>query len=261
MRGNLNRLLEVWPPGYVATLPWLEAMGVSRGLAKKYLDSGWLTSLGRGAYARKGDNPQWPGAMAAIQEQSKPVWIGGVYALSLHGLIHYLPLGQESLTLYGLPRTQLPKWFRNYDWKVRLLWQTTEMLPAESFLEGKQGIVEKQIQGFPLWVSSPERAVMEMLQGVPKKWSFDFAAEVLQGATSLSPRKLQKLLEQCRNIQVKRLFLFLAEYHQHQWLERLDLTKITLGNGKRQVVTGGALNHKWNITVPVHYQNPLESQS
>ena len=256
MRGYLNRLLEHWPPGFVATPAWLTTMGISRGLTKKYLDSGWIVSLGHGAYARKGDTPGWAGALAAIQKQDKTIWVGGVCALSLHGFIHYLPLGKESLTLYGQSGSRLPKWFRDYDWRVRLLWQTTEMLSVqeETPLPSRPGLVQKQVEGFTLWMSSPERAVLEMLQGVPRVWSFDFAAEILQGASSLSPRKLQSLLELCSNIQVKRLFLFLAQYHQHKWMTRLDVSRIDLGMGKRQIVAGGALNRTWNITVPTHYQ-------
>lgn len=255
MRGKLNALLERWPSGHVATLPWLATMGIDRGLARKYVASGWLVALGHGAYARKGDTPGWPGALAAVQTQDKCVWVGGIYALSLHGFIHYLPLGQETLTLYGQSKTQLPKWFRNHDWQVNLQWQTTEMLSMPDVpLCQWPGIVERQVQGISVLLSSPERAVLEMLHGVPSKWNFDFAAETLQGATNLSPRKLQNLLEQCRNIQVKRLFLFLADYHDHPWFKRLDISRIELGSGKRQIVRDGVFDSQWNITVPKHYQ-------
>nr|WP_230460545.1 type IV toxin-antitoxin system AbiEi family antitoxin [Sansalvadorimonas verongulae] len=234
-------------------------MGVSRGLAKKYVEGGWITSIGYGAYARKGDNPLWPGALSALQQQGKVIWVGGVYALSLHSLIHYLPLGRETITLFGPSGTQLPKWVQDYNWSAKLLWQTTPLWPVHRGMTDNSGLAEKHVQGFTVWVSSPERAALEMLQGVPKKWSFDFAAEVMQGATHLSPRKLQGLLETCSSIQAKRLFLFLAEYYQHKWLERLDLTRINLGRGKRQIVTGGTFNSKWNITVPTKFQKPQGS--
>ena len=261
MRKKLNQLLAIWPPGHVATSSWLASKGISRGLARKYLASGWLVSLGYGAYARAGDTPQWASALAGLQAQKKRLWVGGPYALSLHGLVHYLPLGQESVTLYGAPGTQLPKWFRDHDWKVRLLWQTTQLLPTPESLDSNPGLVEKPVRDCVLRVSSPEQAVLEMLQGVPEKWSFDFAAEVLQGATSLSPRTLQTLLELCRNIRVKRLFLFFAQYHRHQWLDRLDVTQIELGCGKRQVVAGGCLDKTWHITVPSHYRQNQEPPS
>lgn len=260
MRGKLNNLLERWPPGHIGTLPWLATMGIDRGLARKYVTSGWLVSLGQGAYARKGDKPGWSGALAAIQEQGKCIWLGGVSALSLHGLIHYLPLGQETLTLYGQSKTVLPKWFRDYDWQVNVQWQTTDMLSRlDTPLCEWPGILERQVQDISLLLSSPERAVLEMLHGVPNKWSFDFAAETLQGATNLSPRKLQDLLEQCRTVQVKRLFLFLADYHGHAWFKRLDMSRIELGSGKRQIVKDGVFDARWNITVPRHYQISKDS--
>ena len=255
MRGKLNALLEQWPPGYVATLSWLAMMGIDRALARKYVASGWLVSLGQGAYARKGDRPGWSGALAALQQQNKSIWLGGVTALSLHGLIHYLPLGQESLTLYGRNKVSLPKWFRNHDWQINVQWQTTEMLSVSKDKVCEwPGIVERQVQGMTVLMSSPERAVLEMLHGVPSRWSFELAAETLQGATSLSPRKLQMLLELCSNIQVKRLLLFLGDYHGHAWFKRLDTSKIELGSGKRQVVKEGVYDPRWQITVPSHYQ-------
>jgi hypothetical protein len=65
---------------------------------------------------------------------------------------------------------------------------------------------------------------------------------------------VQELLEQCTAIKVKRLFLSIAERVGHSWVECLDLTRVELGVGKRQVYKGGRLDPKYAITVP-----PLES--
>ena len=47
------------------------------------------------------------------------------------------------------------------------------------------------------------------------------------------PRRLQKLLADCRSVKVKRLFFFFADRHHHAWLKRLDKDAIDLGAGKR----------------------------
>ena len=57
-------------------------------------------------------------------------------------------------------------------------------------------------------------------------------------------------LKDCRNVKVKRLFLFFADRHPHAWLKRLDKQAIDLGNGKRMLVKGGKLNKAYQITVP-----------
>jgi len=44
--------------------------------------------------------------------------------------------------------------------------------------------------------------------------------------------------------------MYMAEKHKHPWVEKLDLSQIDLGKGKRRIVPGGELNPKYNITVP-----------
>jgi hypothetical protein len=51
-------------------------------------------------------------------------------------------------------------------------------------------------------------------------------------------------------VKVKRLFLHLAERHSHPWAKSLDLSKESLGSGKRVLVAGGRLDAKHLITVP-----------
>ena len=53
---NIKILFRVLQPGCVVTPGWLEAYGISRNLQNYYLKSGWLESIGRGAYKRPGDD-------------------------------------------------------------------------------------------------------------------------------------------------------------------------------------------------------------
>jgi hypothetical protein len=72
----------------------------------------------------------------------------------------------------------------------------------------------------------------------------------MEGLVNLSPRRLQKLLEDCKSVKVKRLFFFLADRHAHAWLKRTERGRIDLGKGKRMLVRGGKLDPKYQITVP-----------
>ena len=101
-----------------------------------------------------------------------------------------------------------------------------------------------------LKASSPELAAFELLNAVPTTISFEHAAEVFQGLSNLSPRKVQSLLNRSKTIKTNRLFLFLANYYKHPWASRIDESQINLGSGKRQVVTGGMLDRSYQITVP-----------
>lgn len=66
----------------------------------------------------------------------------------------------------------------------------------------------------------------------------------------LPPKNVQRLLEECRSVKVKRLFLFMAEKARHAWFEALDLDKVDLGSGKRVIAKGGVYDKKYQITIP-----------
>ena len=69
---------------------------------------------------------------------------------------------------------------------------------------------------------------------------------------------VQKLLEQCNSIKIKRIFLYLAEKLELPCFKRLILKKMNLGKGKRVIVKGGKLDTKYNITIPIETEeNPF----
>ena len=87
-------------------------------------------------------------------------------------------------------------------------------------------------------------------RGGGQRETFHQADVLMEGLRSLSPRRLHTLLVACRNVKVKRLFLWFAERHNHAWVKALDRRDIHLGHGKRMLVRGGKLDARFNITVP-----------
>ena len=85
---------------------------------------------------------------------------------------------------------------------------------------------------------------------LPDRESFDHADKLMESLTTLSPRRLETLLLNCRSVKVKRLFFFFAERHNHQWLNRLDPHSFDLGQGNRVLAKGGKLDPRYHITVP-----------
>ena len=92
--------------------------------------------------------------------------------------------------------------------------------------------------------------MLEMLHLVPRKVGFDEARLVMGNLVTLRPEVVQGLLEACRSVKVKRLFLYMAESHEHAWLSKVDLSKVDLGKGKRMIVPHGRYDSKYRITVP-----------
>jgi hypothetical protein len=61
---------------------------------------------------------------------------------------------------------------------------------------------------------------------------------------------VEQLLESCKSVKVKRLFVYLAEDSGHRWLDRVDLAKVDLGRGKRVIGEGGHFVSKYQLSVP-----------
>ncbi len=248
IRSKINRLLTAWPQGTVAVSRWLEVQGVYQQLVHEYEKSGWIQRVGQGAYVRAGVRVEWTGGLYAIQEQLKlPVHAGAKTALQLQGYAHYLAMGKGgAVSLFGSPGTKLPAWFLQYDWGAALRYSTTKLFSDDP----SAGLTKRELTAYAITVSAPERAMMEMLYLVPAEESFEEASLLMEGLTTLRPRLVQSLLEQCRSVKVKRLFMFLAEACNHAWVKKLDLSKVDFGKGKRMIIKGGRLDTKYNITVP-----------
>jgi hypothetical protein len=244
---KINQILQKWPPGTVITTNWLEKQGVYRQLVDNYKNSGWLEPIGPGAYKRKGDTVEWPGGLYALQTlQDIQVHVGGKTALELHGYGHYIRMGNNRLVVvWKTPDVRLPSWFVNYDWSARL-----EIRSATLFGDNVNELTKRKVENIELTVSSAEQSILEYLHDVPKHEGIDEANYIMEGLSSLRPSVLQKLLEGCKSVKVKRLFLYMAEHHNHAWFKRLDQSSIDLGSGKREIVKGGILDKKYKIVVP-----------
>ncbi len=242
---KINLLLQKWPKGTVATNSWLAENGVNNSLKKRYVKTGWLQPIGAGAVIRAGDQIDWQGGLFAVQTQLHyPVHVGGKTALELQGFGHYIRFKEGQVYLYAPRKCNLPKWFLDYNWAAQI------QLINSNFLSSKNGTTEKAFGEFSLTLSSPERAILELLYLVPSQQGFEESLFLMENLIGLRPSHVQKLLEGCTSIKVKRLFLLLAEHVNHVWFQRLDLSQINLGTGKRSLIERGQLNAKYQITVP-----------
>lgn len=244
-RTKLQKLFSVLHPGKVVTAPFLESIGISRDLQKYYLESGWLETVGRGAYKKPGDNVEWYGALNAIQEQTNiNVHIGGLTALSFQGFSHYLKMGKETLYLFSPRKEKLPKWFSDYNWNTEILHKQTTFLPGDL---ATKSIEIKQI---PILTSLPERAIMECLFLAPQIMDLTECYHLFEGLVNLKPKLINELLVNCNSIKVKRLFLYMADKVNHQWFQFLNLDQVDIGKGNRVLVKKGVYQGKYLISIP-----------
>ena len=270
---KLNWLERNLPEGLVVDASWLATHGYSTSLRSKYVSAGWLEQPARGVYRRTRGSLSWQQVVISLQAVLRlPFAVGGRTALELQGYAHYLPQESKEVHLYGPKRP--PKWVNELRLGTRFVYHNDrtifrkevvtnvaglEWSPAKETDSAKTVLAESlTIQPWgqwqwPLTLSSPERAILELLDELPKHESFHQADMLMEGLANLRPRRLQKLLEDCRNVKVKRLFFFFADRHPHAWLNKLDKQAVALGEGKRMLVKGGKLNKDYQITVPEEF--------
>ncbi len=274
-RTKLNWLERNLPDGYLADAAWFERNGISRQLRSKYVANGWLVSPARGVYSRPQQTQAdfavpWMRLVISLNELLDiRVWIGGRTALELSGFGHYLSEeNMREIHLYSYDT--LPGWMHHLNLDARVIQHNARRLFERSVDVQSNGKSTEVLGAYTnsltrleatlpflnttgnrsIVVSSPERAILELLNEVPDRETFHQADALFEGLRNLSPTRLQPLLQDCRSVKVKRLLFWYAERHDHSWLNRLDRSKIDLGSGKRMLVRGGKLNTKYNITVP-----------
>lgn len=267
---KLNLLQERLEEGLLAPTWWLEEQGYSRQLLSKYAGR-WLDTPARGVYRRAGPPLKWQHVVASLQLVARTdLHVGGKTALVQRGLGHYVQMhGAPTVLLYG--SDALPAWVGKLGLRERFVTRSDRIFsdlrlrrPSRDVLVdaagkrvGPDALADFGLQempwgawDWPLLYSTEERAIFELLQDVPGRESVYEADALMQGLVGLRPKRVTDLLRVCRSVKVKRLFLALAERHEHPWLAHVDLSDVDLGKGKRALVRGGKLHSRYLITLP-----------
>jgi Transcriptional regulator, AbiEi antitoxin, Type IV TA system/Transcriptional regulator, AbiEi antitoxin N-terminal domain len=240
------------PYGFLATRTWLLEQGVGPHSLDNFLKSGQLVAMVSGVYRRPDTSLKWQGVVASLQRMGSDLVVGGLTALEQQGFGHYLALsGSRTIHLYG--QDPLPTWINRLS-----LGEIFVRHSAANLTRLKSGGAADDFTldipwGDGTWslrASTPERAILELLSEVPGKVSFEHAEQLMEGLATLSPRRLDALLQRTTSIKVKRLFFWLADRQKHAWRARLDAAAYDLGSGKRVLAEGGRLDRRYLITVP-----------
>lgn len=272
---------QIVPHGLVVTRHWLmEKKRIERHTVDNWVKSGRLVVVFYGVYKKPDTKLTWQGIVCSLQYMQYILAPGGLTSLELHGMGHYLSLSsQKTIHLYG--KGKLPTWINRLLPDVTFIRHSQQQLFGGKLFVNHSYNVNKDIltkvdpwhnkslttpmpwglDDWPMTISSPERALFEVLMDVPEKISFEHVDQLMQGMVSLSPRRLNMLLELCDSIKVRRLFLWFAERHKHPWFNKIDreqfnMANHTLGSGKRVLFLGGKLDPTYLITVPPEMANP-----
>lgn len=142
------------------------------------------------------------GAIAFLQHIGFNVHIGGKSVLALSGFLHYLRDERAAVSLYGETR-DLPAWFCE---------RFPFYLVNEDLFDEPSGTGEKlcvsRLDGDPNkpFVSSPERAVLELLAVVPKRETMGEAELIMEGLFGLRVKEMRIIFTACKKSEIKKLF-------------------------------------------------------
>lgn len=249
---NKRKLLEVLPEGLVVDAKYLNNHGFSRSDISYYLRTNVLSAVHRGLYGRAGVPVKWEALVQSLAEMGYAVHVGGEQALVEQGFGHFVSMSRvQWVHLYAA--VALPKWLThgqgnslNDGFRIvvhRQPWLAG--LGDEMFFQRSYGLRDWKIR-----YAQTELAALECLYDCNDEADFQQVDRWFESLHSLSPNRLQYLLEVCPSVKTKRLFGWFSDRHGHPWAKHLDWDKVDVGKGKRSIIKAGSFNTRWNITVP-----------
>ncbi|MCY4001578.1 MAG: type IV toxin-antitoxin system AbiEi family antitoxin domain-containing protein [Bacteroidetes bacterium] len=262
---RLLSLMNDLPHGLLVDTAWLTARGIDYKSIHYYVEQRWIERIVRGVYRRplpKGAISTylpWQAIAISLQRlHGYNVHLGGKIALNIAGHSHYVMMGKsQPVHLYG----DVPPWVKRLPATDRIVVRNTSL-----FGDSTLGIIDNHpvhpsrqwavgIWRWPLRASSPERAILELIDELPKHISFEYVQLTLEMMRNADPELLMELLKICRSIKVKRLFFVYAEFLELDWVKDLDPDQIDFGKGPRALVPGGDFESKYQISLPKYFLN------
>lgn len=236
-----RKLLPEAPRGTPLSTTWLGLRGLSAPQVARLAESGWLRRLGRGTYLLPGDELNRDAALAWLVTLLPGLHVAGKSALAWRGVRHNLAF-KERLVLWGDRHAKLPGWFTN---AFPANYQATHLF--DEGMAPSLGLAPLPAGRADLPVSTPERAMLELLSDVGKSQSLEEARHLIESARSLRLDVLEELLGHLKRIKVARLAHALADELDLPWKSLARTHSERLGGGKRWVSatrTGERLNLK-----------------
>lgn len=246
MATKIKRILELVGQDGVIFGNWMARQGLDSKQQFEYVQSGWLERMARGVYKIAGSRPTLYSALSCYNTQmNKQCIVGAHSALELRGYSHYVPMGKPMAFLYTDSAHKLPGWLLQGEWDMTVSYQTSSFLGDDLL-----GVETQMVDGRPLLVSSPERAMLEWLNMPHIETLLLDVYYVMEMLSTLRPELIQQLLERCTSVKAKRLFMYMAEKTNYPWVADIDKTKIDFGRGRRMIVARGRYIKEYNITIP-----------
>jgi hypothetical protein len=236
-----RQLLAEVPRGTPLGIDALGARGMMPKQVARYASEGWLRRLGHGVYALPGDQLDRDACLAWLAGSIPQLHVAGKTALAWRGVHHNLA-HQPRLVLWGRKSTRLPDWFTA---AFPSTYQATHLF--DDAFTADVGLAPLPAGRKDVLVSTPERALLELLSDVGKGQSLEEAGHLVEGLRTLRLPVLDLLLTHLKRIKVARLADAMADELDLPWKSLARRHSERLGGGRRWVSTtrtGERLNLK-----------------
>ncbi len=221
----------------------LKKEGISSFLARKYKDNGWIESLGVGAFKFPKGNLTIEGVLHALQiDLSLNVYPGAKTALEMAGVRQYYR-EKEKIYLFTNIKTYLPLWARNYKYEREL------RIIKSSKWDAKEFLFSPNTKDFDFFIASKELAIVQQIELIGEKESFEETAQLFEILDSLDPNLLNKILKRSSN-KSKRIFSYFSGFFDHSWWKEINPRSIESGNSVITIEKGGRYLKNYNLIIP-----------
>lgn len=241
---KINNLRPMVLPDGVMLSKWLSKEGITTAEQSSYVKSNTLERIGSGVYKFPGTKQSLYGILTSYHDQGELSYhLGASTALEIKGFSHYITMGTQRVFIFHPAKHRLPEWLKESLNNIDIKEHSTKVF-------GPHGIEKVEYGNYRLDISSPERAIMECILLSPKYFNLVDIFYLMEMLTNLRSKIVQKLLENCSSVKVKRMFLYMAMKARHRWFEKLELSRINLGSGIRSYSKGGVKDSMFNIVIP-----------
>ncbi len=252
MKNKLIELYKILSDGVPYFSSYLIELGYSYSLLQKYKKRGWLESPYKSVYIKPGSRISPLGIIYAFQNQKNmKIHIGGITALILKGISEQIYPTEEMKKFYILysMRIFVPKWVKRFCKKnnMDLNFKQLDIFKLEI------GLTSFNYNKMNINISSTERAVLEMLSLIRTRNDYFDALKYFELVGELRTNVVVELLNNCRSIKSKRLFLYLSERYDKEYFKKINKNSIILGNGPRRIINDGSKSvyiQKYDIEIP-----------
>jgi hypothetical protein len=237
---NLKKLLQ-FNHEIPITTSKLKKIGVSSSLARKYKKSGWLESIGFGAYKLPDSEISIEGFLNCLQtDLLLNLHAGAKTALEMTGIRHFYR-EKEKVYFFIESQRNVPLWVKRYHQDIKII--------RTSKWNQKKFLYNPGTKKFDFFIATRELAIFEQIELINRGESFEETAQLFELLNSLSHELLNELLKEA-SVKTKRIFAFLTDYYNHPWAKGIDKNYIASGQSEITIEKGGKYLKDYRLVVP-----------